>query len=56
MPVTKRTLPSGRVRVTTPGGTKSKATTPVKAEKQRRLLEGIDRGWKPTGRKARGKG
>jgi len=38
-------------RVSTPGGTKAKKTTKAKAEAQKRLLEGIDRGWKPTGKK-----
>ena len=55
MPVKLRKLPSGKVQVKTPGGVKAKGTTPAKAEKQRRLLEGIERGWKPTGKKARPK-
>ena len=38
-------------RVSTPGGTKAKSTTKVKAESQRRLLYGIESGkWKPTGK------
>ena len=49
MPATKRTLPSGLVQVRTPGGVKAKGTTPAKAEGQRRLLEGIEHGWRPTG-------
>lgn len=48
MPVKVRKLPDGKVRVSTPGGTRSKGTTPEKAERQRRLLEGIEHGWKPT--------
>jgi hypothetical protein len=40
-------------RVSTPGGVKAKHTTLSKAIAQRNLLEGIDRGWKPTGKKAR---
>ena len=40
-------------RVSTPGGTKAKHTTKVKAERQRRLLEGIERGWVPTGEPAK---
>ena len=51
MPVKMRKVGSGKVRVSTPSGTKAKATTPAKAAKQRRLLEGIDRGWKPTKKK-----
>lgn len=55
MPVKMRKLRSGKVRVSTPGGVKAKATTPAKAEKQRRLLEGVERGWKPTGKPAKKK-
>ena len=40
-------------RVSTPGGVKAKGTTFTKAERQRRLLEGIEHGWKPTGAKAK---
>jgi len=40
-------------RVSTPGGVKAKHTTKAKAERQRRLLEGVERGWKPTGKKAK---
>jgi len=42
-------------RVSTPGGVKAKNTTKAKAEAQRRLLEGVERGWVPTGKKARKK-
>jgi hypothetical protein len=35
-------------RVRTPGGVKAKATTKRKALAQMRLLNAIDRGWKPT--------
>ena len=42
-------------RVSTPGGVKAKHTTKAKAEAQRRLLQGIERGWVPTGAKARKK-
>ena len=31
------------------GAVKAKATTKVKAEKQVKLLRGIEHGWKPTG-------
>ena len=40
-------------RVSTPGGTKAKSTTKAKAEAQRRLLQGVEHGWHPTGAKAR---
>lgn len=53
MPVKMRSVGRGKVRVTTPGGVKAKATTPAKARRQANLLRGIEHGWKPTGRKAR---
>ena len=56
MPAKIRKVGKNRYSVKTPGGTKAKATTKAKAEAQRRLLEGIDRGWKPTGKKAKKKG
>lgn len=34
-------------KVTTPNGTHAKGTTKAKAEKQARLLNAIDHGWKP---------
>ncbi len=42
MPVTKKRLPGGKVRVSTPGGTKSKATSPAKAAAQERLLNALE--------------
>lgn len=56
MPVSKRRLPGGKVQVSTPGGTKAKATTPEKAAKQERLLNAVEHGWVPTGAKAKRKG
>ena len=41
----------GGYSVATPGGIKSKRTSKAKAEAQIRLLNAIDRGWKPTGKK-----
>lgn len=41
----------GQYKVETPGGVKAKGTTKGKAEAQRRLLEGVKRGWRPTGKK-----
>lgn len=41
----------GRYKVETPGGVKAKGTTKEKAEAQRRLLEGVKHGWRPTGKK-----
>jgi hypothetical protein len=51
MPVTVKKKAGGRYSVSTPGGVKARSTTKSKAEAQRRLLEGVERGWKPTGRK-----
>jgi hypothetical protein len=36
-------------RVSTPHGVKAKHTTKAKAQKQRRLLNAVEHGWKPTG-------
>jgi hypothetical protein len=41
MPVKSRKLKSGKYKVTTPGGTKSKGTTKKKAEAQKRLLRAV---------------
>ena len=56
MPVKTRKLKGGKVRVSTPGGVKAKATTPAKAAAQERLLNAVEHGWKPTGKKAKKKG
>ena len=59
MPVTKRKISKGKnkgkVRVSTPGGVKAKATTPAKAAAQERLLNAVEHGWKPTGKKRKKK-
>ena len=47
MPYTKRTLPSGKVRVTSPHGVKAKRTTKAKADALVRLLRRLEYGWKP---------
>ena len=49
MPVKIKKVDGYQVRT---DGVKAKSTTKAKAERQRRLLEGVERGWKPTGRKA----
>jgi hypothetical protein len=54
MPV--RITKSNGYRVSTPGGVKAKRTTKRKAEAQRRLLNAVEHGWKPTGRKTLGFG
>lgn len=52
MPVKLRSVGKGKVRVSTPGGVKAKSTTPAKAARQKRLLNVIDHGFKPTGKPA----
>lgn len=53
MPVKIRSVGKGKVQVRTPGGVKAKATTPAKAARQKRLLNAVEHGWKPTGAPAR---
>lgn len=53
MPVSIRKTSGGRYRVSTPHGTKAKHTTYKKAKAQERLLNAVDHGWKPDGRKAK---
>jgi hypothetical protein len=55
MPVKLKSVGKGKVRVSTPGGVKAKATTPAKAKAQKRLLNAVEHGWKPTGAPARDK-
>lgn len=55
MPVKIKSVGKGRVQVRTPGGVKAKSTTPAKAERQKRLLNAVEHGWKPTGNPARDK-
>lgn len=43
----------GRYRVSTPHGVKAKSTTRAKAHAQRRLLNAVEHGWKPTRRRGR---
>jgi len=51
MPVKLKSVGKGKVQVSTPHGVKAKATTPSKAQAQKRLLNAVEHGWKPTGRK-----
>jgi len=53
MPVKVRKVDGYQVR--TPGGVKAKHTTKAKAERQKRLLNAVEHGWKPTGKPARKK-
>ena len=46
MPVTIKKVVGG-YQVRTPNGIHSKHTTKEKAEKQKRLLNAVDHGWKP---------
>lgn len=55
MPVTMRTLKSGKVQVRTPGGVKAKGTTKANAKAQARLLNAVEHGFKPTGARKRPK-
>ena len=55
MPVKIQSVGKGKYKVSTPRGTKAKHTTKAKAEKQKRLLNAIDHGFKPTGRLAKKK-
>lgn len=48
MPVTETKLKSGKYKVSTPSGTKSKGTSKKKADSQARLLRAIDHGFKPN--------
>lgn len=50
---TRITKVKGGYRVSTPGGVKAKETTKKKAIAQKRLLQGVEHGWKPTGKKGR---
>jgi hypothetical protein len=42
----------GKVKVRTPGGVKSKGSTQENAIRQKRLLDAIEHGFKPTGKPA----
>lgn len=54
MPVKISKTSGGKFRVSTPNGVKAKHTTKANAEKQRRLLNAVDHGWKPAkGKKAK---
>jgi len=55
MPVKLRKLPSGKVQVRTPGGIKSRGSTPANAERQKQLLNAVDHGFKPDREKLKRK-
>ncbi len=50
MPVTIKKK-GKKYTVRTPGGVKAKGTTKEKAEGQERLLNAVEHGWRPTGKK-----
>ncbi len=50
MPVKIKKVKGG-YRVSTPHGTKAKKTSLRKAKAQKRLLNAVEHGWHPTGRK-----
>ncbi len=52
MPVKVKKVKGG-YRVSTPHGVKAKKTTKSKAKKQKRLLNAVEHGWKPTGKKSK---
>ncbi len=52
MPVSIYRKKSGEVVVRTPGGVKAKGTSMEKAKRQERLLNAVERGWRPRGRKS----
>lgn len=52
MPATVRKVKGG-YQVRTPNRVHAKRTTKAKAMKQKRLLNAVEHGWKPTGRKKR---
>lgn len=52
MPVKVKKVNGYQVR--TPGGIKAKSTTKTKAMRQKRLLHGVEHGWRPTGKPALG--
>ena len=51
MPVTLRKLKGGGYQVRTPNRVHAKRTTKKNAEKQKRLLNAVEHGWKPSKQK-----
>ena len=52
MPVKITKIGKGKVKVSTPHGTKAKSTTMAKAEAQKRLLNAVEHtSWRPTEKK-----
>jgi len=55
MPISIRKKSSGKFSVSTPHGVKAKATSFANAKAQERLLNAVEHGWKPTGKKKKKK-
>ena len=53
MPYQMSKLKSGKYQIKGPSGVHAKGTSKAKADAQMRLLQGIEHGWKPTGKPAR---
>lgn len=53
MPVTTRKEKGGGYTNRTPGGVKGRHMTKKNAMAQKRLLQGVEHGWKPTGEPAK---
>jgi len=51
MPVKVRKTTGGKYKVSTPSGVHAKGTTRKKAMAQKRLLNAVEHGWRPTGKK-----
>ncbi len=51
MPVKITKVGEGRYKVSTPNQVHSKSTSKAKAKAQERLLNAVEHGWKPTGKK-----
>ncbi len=51
MPYELAKLKSGKYEVSGPSGVHAKSTSKKKGKAQIRLLQGVEHGWKPTGKK-----
>jgi hypothetical protein len=55
MPVKITPIGHGRYKVSTPNAVHAKSTTKEKAERQERLLNAVEHGFRPTGSKSKGR-
>ena len=51
MPAKITKVGKNKYRVSTPSGVHAKGTTKAKAMAQKRLLNAVEHGWKPTGKR-----